>query len=74
MVPKSKGGKTTEKICRTCHRQIHSLFTNKQLEKELNSVEALKENLDIQKYLSWVKDKNPDRYFRGEKTKERKRK
>ncbi len=74
LVPKSRGGKVTEKLCRTCHRQLHALFTNKQLGKELNSVDVLKENADIQKYLGWVKDKNPDQYFRGKKPKERKRK
>ena len=71
LVPKSRGGRTTEKMCRTCHRQIHSLFTNKELENEVNSVEELKKNLDIQKYLNWVKTKNPDQYFRGEKTKKK---
>jgi len=74
LVPKSRGGRTTEKICRTCHRQLHALFTNKQLENELNSVESLKENEDIQKYLKWVSNKNPDKYFRGKLAKERKRK
>ncbi len=72
LVPKSRGGKTTEKICRTCHRQLHALFTNKELARELNSVEALKENKDVQKYLSWVKNRNPDQYFRGNLPKERK--
>lgn len=71
LTPKSRGGRTTEKICRTCHRQIHALLTNKKLEKELNSVEDLKENEEIRKYLSWVKNKNPDQYFRGKKSEER---
>lgn len=73
-IPKSCGGRSTENICRTCHRQLHALFTNKELEKELNSVEVLKVNRDVQKYLDWVKDRNPDQYFRGKKPKERKRK
>jgi hypothetical protein len=70
LVPKSRGGRVTEKICRTCHRQLHALFSNKELE-TLNSVEALKENGDFDKYLKWVKNKNPDQYFRGKMTKER---
>lgn len=73
LVPKSCGGKTTKKICRTCHRQLHALFSNKELEKELNSVEALKENTDIQKYLTWVANKNPDKYFRADKPERRKK-
>ncbi len=73
LTPKSCGGRMTEKICRTCHRQIHALLTNKELEKKLNSVEDLKENEEIQKYLGWVKNKNPDQYFRGKKSEERKK-
>lgn len=74
LVPKSCGGKVTEKLCRTCHRQLHALFTNKALEKELSSLEMLKENAEVQTYLQWIKNKNPDKYFRGDLPKERKRK
>lgn len=73
LVPKSCGGRVTEKICRTCHRQLHALFANKELEKELNSVETLKENTDIQKYLAWVANKNPDKYFQADKPERRKK-
>lgn len=74
LVPKSCGGNVTEKICRTCHRQLHALFTNGELEKEWNSVEALKANMEIQKYLAWVANKNPDQYFRADLPPKRKRK
>ena len=74
LVPKSRGGKETEKLCRTCHRQLHALFTNKELEKGLNSVEALTENDEIAKYLAWVKTKNPDQYFRASLPPERRKK
>lgn len=73
MVPKSCGGRETENLCRTCHRQLHALFTNRELDKELNSLEALKENSEIQTYLNWIENKNPDKYFRGDLPKERKR-
>lgn len=74
LVPKSRGGKETEKVCRTCHRQLHALFTNKELEKELNSVEELTANEEVQKYLKWVRKKNPDRYFRADLPPERRKK
>ena len=31
LIPKSKGGKTTEYLHRICHRQIHALFTETEL-------------------------------------------
>ncbi len=68
-VPKSCGGRETKNICRTCHKQLHVLFSNKQLAAELNSVEALATDEGVQKYLAWVKTKNPDKYFRGRRKK-----
>ena len=37
LVPKSKGGKTTQYLHRICHRQIHALFSETKLAKELNT-------------------------------------
>lgn len=41
LVPKSRGGTRTETICRDCHSAIHATFTNKELEREYASLEAL---------------------------------
>ncbi|MBD0346220.1 MAG: HNH endonuclease [Coleofasciculus sp. Co-bin14] len=51
----------TVAICSPCHRQIHSLFDNKRLAKELNSIEKLKNEPQMQKFLSWVKKQKPDK-------------
>ena len=44
-------------FCIPCHRQIHYLFSNKQLEKDFNSLESLFANPDVMKYVDWIKDK-----------------
>ncbi len=41
LVPKSRGGKETETLCRDCHKAIHATFSNKELETTYNTVEAL---------------------------------
>jgi hypothetical protein len=41
MVPKCRGGKATTTICSDCHRAVHATFSNKELEREYNTVEAL---------------------------------
>lgn len=53
---------TTRKVllCVACHRQVHYLFSNKELENELNSLELLRVNPDIQKYLKWIRNKDPN--------------
>lgn len=51
----------TVDICSACHRQIHHLFDNKYLAKELNSVEALKNEPQMAKFLAWVRKQKPDK-------------
>lgn len=46
-------------ICSACHRQIHVLFDNKVLAKELNTVDKLKNEPQMQKFLAWVKKQDP---------------
>lgn len=41
LVPKSRGGTVTKTICRDCHSAIHATFTNKELEREYASIDAL---------------------------------
>ena len=67
-VPKSKGGKATQYLHRICHRQIHALFSETQLAKKLNTAEAIKEKIEIQKFIAWVKNKPPHFYERTSKS------
>ena len=57
LVPKARGGKKKHKLHKVCHRKIHSAFSNKQLERELNTWEKLKEQQEIITYVEWVKKK-----------------
>lgn len=57
VVPKSRGGKDTISICRDCHRQVHALFDNKTLECKFSSIEDLKKNPNVIKFIKWIKNK-----------------
>ncbi len=63
IVPKSEGGKQTVDLCCACHKTLHSFFTNETLAKELYSVDSLKQDPDIRRYLAWLR-KQPDRAIR----------
>lgn len=63
-VPKSRGGKETETCHRVCHSQIHALWTEKQLEKEFSDPEIIKADPRMQKFIAWVKKKEPDFYIK----------
>lgn len=63
LIPRQKKGHHGPKIniCSACHRQIHTLFDNTRLALELNSPEQLKNEPQMQKFLSWVRKQDPNK-------------
>jgi 5-methylcytosine-specific restriction endonuclease McrA len=62
LVPKSRGGRETQFLHRICHRQIHALLTEAELEKRYSTINALLEHPEVQKFVAWVKKKPPGFY------------
>jgi len=60
LIPKSKGGKKSETILihNICHQKIHSVFTEKELQKDYYTVESLRKNEEIIKFIKWVSKKD----------------
>ena len=46
-------------FCRPCHKQVHAVLTEKQLERDYNTLESLKAHDEIAKFIEWIKDKPP---------------
>lgn len=57
LIPKSKGGRETQFLHRICNRQIHALFTEKELANVYNNVETLLSHPEMLAFVSWVKTK-----------------
>ena len=68
LIPKSKGGKSTEYLHQICHKQIHALFNENELAKILNTAELLRNHWDMQTFINWVKNKPDDFYERAAKS------
>tara|TARA_B100002019_G_C21058395_1_gene492851 strand:+ start:195 stop:488 length:294 start_codon:yes stop_codon:yes gene_type:complete len=70
-IPKSRGGKSGDKILihKICHQKLHSTFTNKELEKEYNTPEKCKEHKEIKKFIKWVSKKHPEYYSKNSQSK-----
>jgi len=49
----------TAKMCLPCSKQVHALFSNKEL-KHLDTIKKLKAEDKIRVWIGWVKKKNPD--------------
>lgn len=55
LIPKSKKGKETIIVCIDCGNQIHLLFNLKELRDKYNTLEKLKSNEKIIKWITWIK-------------------
>ena len=47
-------------LCRPCHDHVHAVFTEKTLEREYNTLESLREDPAITRFVRWIADKPPD--------------
>jgi 5-methylcytosine-specific restriction enzyme A len=56
LIPREEGGSKLEKanLCIPCHKQIHALYTNKELAIRLNTISDLQKDNAIGKYLKWI--------------------
>jgi hypothetical protein len=71
LVPKLKGGKVTQSVHSICHRQIHALFSEAELARRYNTIEALLEHEEIRKFVDWVRKKPDDFNERAHMTRRR---
>ena len=46
-------------LCTGCHKQLHALFTEKELERRLHDLPSLRAQPEVQKFVAWIKDKPP---------------
>ena len=46
-------------LCSPCHRNIHSVLSNKELERHYNTLDALQQHPEIARFVAWIRTK-PD--------------
>lgn len=71
MIPKSRGGKVTETICRDCHKAIHATFTNKELEAKYHKVDVLLAHEEFAKMIKFIAKQDPAGKVKIKKSKDR---
>jgi len=42
-------------LCRLCHRKLHKTYSEQELGKNLNTLEAIKQQPEMQVFLEWAK-------------------
>lgn len=56
LTPRARGGRfgPTARLCPTCHRQLHALFSETTLANELHSLDLLRANPQVNSFLGWM--------------------
>lgn len=76
LTPREEGGShlPTANLCISCHKQIHALFTNRELANGLHTIENLRSNERVYKYLKWIKKQPSTSLVRIKKSNEKRSK
>jgi hypothetical protein len=59
-VPRSRGGREKVPVHPICHRTLHAIFSNKELERAGEDRRALADHPDMARFLDWIAGKPPD--------------
>lgn len=46
-------------LCSACHKQIHALLSEKELERGYSTLEAIREHPGIREFVEWIRAKPP---------------
>ena len=71
LIPREEGGKDGEVtwLCESCHKQIHALYTNKELAIRLNTLDSLESDDKISKYLKYIRKQPASKKVKVRKSK-----
>ena len=45
--------------CSSCHKQLHAVFTEKELERRFHDPASLRDHPEIAKFIAWIRNKPP---------------
>ena len=71
LVTREEGGNYGEVawLCENCHKQIHALYTNRELAIRLNTLDSLENDDKISKYLKYIRKQPPTKKVKVKKSK-----
>lgn len=61
----------TAKLCLPCHKQIHALYTNEELAARMNTIERLRDDEMIKKFVKWIQKQPASKLITVSKSKDR---
>lgn len=72
LVPREEGGNNGPKafLCIPCHKTIHALYKNKELAIRLNTIEALKADEKVWRFIKWIRKQPSTTLFKTKRSKD----
>ena len=66
LTPKERGGRAKHRtpLCRPCHKQVHPVYSNKELARLYADIPSLRASPRMQPFLKWIRKQAPERTFR----------
>jgi 5-methylcytosine-specific restriction enzyme A len=76
LTPKEVGGAflPTAKLCLPCHKQIHAIYTNEELAARMNTIERLRDDDTIKKFVRYIQKQPSSKLVTVSKSRERRQK
>ncbi|WP_077213507.1 HNH endonuclease signature motif containing protein [Bacillus dakarensis] len=76
LLPKEMGGtfEPTSVLCIPCHKQIHALYTNEEIAARLRTIEELRKDEKLSRFINWIRKQPPTKVMKIKKSNERRRK
>ncbi|ANE48719.1 hypothetical protein SY83_04135 [Paenibacillus swuensis] len=76
LTPKEEGGTLlgTADLCIPCHKQIHALYTNKELATRLSTIEELRQDEQLSRFIKYIRKQPSRTLVRIRKSNDRKKK
>nr|WP_275980370.1 HNH endonuclease [Halalkalibacter alkaliphilus] len=73
LTPKEEGGThlPTVDLCIPCHKQIHAIYTNKEIAFRLMTLERLQGDEQLKKFIKWIQKQPPKALVKIRKSKSR---
>jgi hypothetical protein len=59
-VPKSQGGREAGFLHRVCHRQLHELFSERDLAARYSTPDAVRADSVMARFIAWVRKRPPE--------------
>jgi len=76
LLPKEMGGTfaPTSVLCIPCHKQIHALYTNEEIAARLTTIEELRKDEKLSRFIKWIRKQPPTKVMKIRKSNERRSK